>query len=54
MNGRFFGGMKVEAYLYDGNERFKKSGKATAKEDDKDEAERLDKFGDWLEQGENA
>ena len=48
MNGRHFGGMKVEAYIHDGHERFKKSGKGKAG-DDEEEKERLDKFGEWLE-----
>lgn len=50
MNGRFFGGAKIEAYTYDGIERFKKSGKTNPGDDDTEEKERLDKFGTWLEQ----
>ncbi|KAM5458162.1 hypothetical protein MaudCBS49596_000074 [Microsporum audouinii] len=62
MNGRFFGGTKVEAYIAEGKVRFKKSGAsaAAALQDDgagweadngkDDEAQRLDKFGAWLEQ----
>lgn len=50
MNGRFFAGAKIEAYIYDGLERFRKSGKATSAEDDADETSRLDKFGAWLEE----
>lgn len=48
MNGRFFGGQKVEAYAFDGEERFRKSSKKDA--DDEGEKERLEKFGDWLEE----
>lgn len=48
MNGRFFGGQKVEAYAFDGEEKFKKSSKKDA--DDEGEKERLEKFGDWLEE----
>lgn len=61
MNGRFFAGTQVVAYIADGRERFKKSGasQAAALEDDgvgwegeqaaDEEAKRLDKFGSWLE-----
>lgn len=64
MNGRFFGGTQVEAYVVDGKVRFKKSGAsaAAALQDDgagweaeaskDDEAQRLDKFGAWLEREE--
>lgn len=55
MDGRFFSGTKVEAYIADGNEKFKKSSnqKASLAEDeegDDDESKRLDKFGSWLEE----
>lgn len=50
MNGRFFAGQTVEAYIYDGSERFKKTGtKKAGEEDDEDEQQRLDRFGEWLE-----
>ncbi|KAL4916209.1 hypothetical protein BDW62DRAFT_186641 [Aspergillus aurantiobrunneus] len=59
MNGRFFGGTAVEAYIADGSERFRKSNeKRAALEDlaekgfdaeDEDENQRLDEFGTWLE-----
>ena len=67
MNGRFFSGTRVEAYIADGRERFKKTNEKKAgiiesldddgagweakptREDD--EAQRLDKFGSWLEGG---
>lgn len=59
MNGRFFGGTAVEAYISEGNERFRKSNeKRAALEDlaergfhaeDDDEDQRLDEFGTWLE-----
>lgn len=42
MDGRTFGGQKVEAYISDGSEKFKKS---TAK----DEEGRAEGFGKWLE-----
>ncbi len=54
MDGRFFSGTKVEAYIADGNEKFKKSsGKKLSLEEDEDgddESKRLDKFGSWLEE----
>lgn len=49
MNGRFFAGQKVEAYIFDGEEKFKKN--SNKKEvDDEAEKERLEKFGTWLEE----
>ena len=57
MNGRHFAGMVVEAYIADGNEKFKKSSekRATAMADDgeegnEEEGRRLDQFGSWLEE----
>ena len=47
MNGRFFSGQKIEAEIYDGNTRFRKSGKTD--EEEGDEATRLEKFAQWLE-----
>ncbi|KAJ6259147.1 hypothetical protein Dda_6045 [Drechslerella dactyloides] len=47
MDGRHFAGAKVEAYIYDGQERFKKS---KTKESEADEKARLDQFGAWLEE----
>jgi len=47
MNGRIFGGQKVEAYISDGSEKFKKS---TAK----DSEGRAEEFGKWLEGDGNA
>jgi len=41
MNGRIFSGQKVEAYISDGSEKFKKS---TAKDEG-----RAEEFGKWLE-----
>ncbi|KAL1961955.1 hypothetical protein VTN77DRAFT_736 [Rasamsonia byssochlamydoides] len=55
MNGRFFAGTQVEAYIADGTERFKKTNdKRAALQDaaeggDDEEARRLEEFGSWLE-----
>lgn len=65
MNGRFFAGTRVDAYIADGQERFKKTNEKKAGiieslNDDgagweaeptggEGEAQRLDKFGSWLE-----
>ncbi|KAF7315707.1 RRM domain-containing protein [Mycena indigotica] len=46
MNGRFFDGLRVEASLYSGKQRFKRSG--AGDEGDGDERERLDSFAAWL------
>lgn len=58
MDGRFFSGTKVEAYIADGGEKFKKSSekKVTLGDDDEaggaeEEGKRLDQFGSWLEAG---
>ncbi|KAI9765266.1 MAG: hypothetical protein M1840_007465 [Geoglossum simile] len=53
MDGRFFSGTRVEAYIADGTEKFKKTSekKVIHDEDDDDESKRLDRFGSWLEEG---
>lgn len=57
MNGRLFAGARVEAYIADGSERFKKSrekkktGFDNDDEEDDTENQRLDQFGSWLEEG---
>ncbi|KAL4074048.1 hypothetical protein V8B97DRAFT_1865601 [Scleroderma yunnanense] len=50
MNGRFFAGRRIEASLYTGKQRFKRSGVGGDFEGELDEAEksRLDKFANWL------
>ena len=50
MNGRFFAGRRIEASLYAGKQRFKRSGAGEEFEGDGDEAEkkRLDDFAQWL------
>lgn len=58
MDGRFFATRKVEAYIADGSEKFKKSGEKKLgvenEDEDEDEGKRLDEFGSWLEsQGKN-
>ena len=55
MDGRYFSGTRVEAFIADGSEKFKKTKEkrtAVADDDDEDEAEnqRLDQFGSWLEE----
>lgn len=47
MNGRAFAGQQVEAWVTDGSQKFKKSQSKSG--DDADEAERLEKFANWLE-----
>lgn len=59
MDGRFFGGTRVEAYVSEGREKFKKTNdRRAALEDmaergidaeDEDEQQRLEAFGNWLE-----
>ncbi|KAF9268866.1 hypothetical protein L218DRAFT_918028 [Marasmius fiardii PR-910] len=50
MNGRFFAGQKIEASLYSGKQRFKRSGAGDDVEGEGEEAEkkRLDDFANWL------
>jgi len=54
MHGRFFAGRKVEASLWAGKQRFKRSGAGDDDEDDEGgEKRRLDDFAKWLlEEGE--
>lgn len=45
LQGRYFDGRRLEAYISDGSEKFMKSGKGNTE----DEAERLENFGKFLE-----
>jgi len=54
MNGRYFAGRAVEAYIADGGEKFKKTTEkklGVDDEEDHEESKRLDQFGEWLEEG---
>ena len=50
MNGRFFAGRRIEAELFSGKQRFKRSGASDNMEGGGEEAEkqRLDDFASWL------
>ncbi|KAG5653042.1 hypothetical protein H0H81_002559 [Sphagnurus paluster] len=50
MNGRFFAGRRIEASLFSGKQRFRRSGAGDDHEDDGADAEkkRLDDFAQWL------
>jgi HIV Tat-specific factor 1 len=50
MNGRFFAGSRIEATLYSGKHRFRRSGTGEEVEGEGDETEkkRLDDFAQWL------
>jgi len=55
MEGRWFSGRQVEADIYDGKVRYKKAKGGTAGDDDGgDEQTRLEKFGAWLEDGNDS
>ncbi|KAJ5127178.1 nuclear mRNA splicing factor-associated protein [Penicillium atrosanguineum] len=64
MDGRYFGGTRVEAYVSEGREKFKKTNeRRAALEDmaergidaeDEEETQRLDEFGTWLESSKRA
>ncbi|KAI4255437.1 MAG: hypothetical protein LQ352_002576 [Teloschistes flavicans] len=54
MDGRYFSGTRVEAYIADGSEKFKKSSERKLQlgedgEEEGEESKRLDEFGSWLE-----
>jgi HIV Tat-specific factor 1 len=51
MNGRFFGGKKIKCYFWDGATNYSVVSSSVAEndEEDKEEEERLNEFGDWLE-----
>ena len=48
MNGRFFAGRRVEAYLYDGKEKFARS---SHNENEEEQEERRKNYENWLESG---
>lgn len=55
MNGRFFSGRKIEAFLWAGKQRFKQSSKGHGDDyddvtggGDEEEKKRLDDFAKWL------
>jgi HIV Tat-specific factor 1 len=50
MNGRFFAGRRVEANLFTGKQRFRRSGAGEDHGEDGADAEkkRLDEFAQWL------
>ena len=45
MDGRFFAGRRISAFLVDGRARFRRSGRG----DESEEEQRAEAFGDWLE-----
>ncbi|KAL8694345.1 MAG: hypothetical protein Q9218_000982 [Villophora microphyllina] len=54
MDGRYFSGTRVEAYIADGSEKFKKTSErklqlGDGEDEDGEEGKRLDQFGGWLE-----
>ena len=55
MDGRFFAGTRVEAYVANGSERFRKANERRAfSDDEEEESKRLDEFGSWLESEKDA
>jgi HIV Tat-specific factor 1 len=51
MNGRYFSGRRIEAEIYDGKVRYKKTKGGNAGDEAENEEIRLEKFGAWLEDG---
>ena len=51
MNGRYFSGRQIEAQIYDGKVRYKKAKGGNAEDEAEDDELRLEKFGAWLEDG---
>lgn len=64
MNNRFFGGRQVQALIYDGQQRYRKSGQGATtaasggpsatveggqEATEEEEKKRLEDFGNWLE-----
>ncbi|CAJ0749431.1 16200_t:CDS:10 [Entrophospora sp. SA101] len=49
MNGRFFAGRRVEAEIFDGKQKYQKTG-SKSNETDEEEATRLEKYAKWLEE----
>ena len=50
MNGRFFAGRRIEAEIFDGKQKYQKTG-AKSGETEEEESARLEKYTKWLEQG---
>lgn len=50
MDGRFFATQKLEAYIADGSEKFKKTSEKKLVDEEGEEGKRLDEFGKWLEE----
>ncbi|KAI7855659.1 hypothetical protein BDC45DRAFT_505574 [Circinella umbellata] len=55
MNNRYFAGRQISAEIYDGKERYEKSG-GTKGDEGEDEAEkaRLERYAKWLEEGDES
>lgn len=59
MNGRFFSGRSIHAFLFTGNDKYKKSGAGVSlegtgfeeEEDQEREKDRQEKYQTWLENG---
>ena len=51
MNGRYFSGRPIEAEIYEGKVRYKKAKGGPTGDEAGDETTRLEKFGAWLEDG---
>ncbi|CAG8547349.1 4288_t:CDS:10 [Acaulospora morrowiae] len=49
MNGRFFAGRRIEAEIFDGKQKYQKTG-AKSNETEEEELVRLEKYAKWLEQ----
>jgi len=49
MNGRYFGGRRIEAEIFDGKTKYQKSGSKDNELDDEEEKARLERYAKWLE-----
>ncbi|CAG8716160.1 19534_t:CDS:10 [Cetraspora pellucida] len=49
MNGRFFAGRRIEAQIFDGKQKYQKTG-SKSNETEEEESTRLEKYAQWLEQ----
>lgn len=50
MNGRYFGGRQIQCHYWDGVTNYSIVSTAAEEEEEKEELQRMDEFGDWLDQ----
>ena len=53
MNGRFFGGLQIKCFFWDGSTNYAAVPMQVQEAEERVEEARLDEFGDWLEKGQD-